>query len=133
MRGIQETIFTFTEGSGYVNTIAPGCVIDCRLLGAIRAEQLAKPGQSKLIRNDRFLAVPGCSNIFSKIESIGDLPKKTLKELQQFFIGNNKQEEKEFKLLELIGPKEAAKVIKSGETDKRSVFYTKTFFNLPSP
>ena len=94
----------------------PGCVIDCRLIGAITAEQSAKPGKSKLIRNDRFLAIPECSNIFSKIESIDDLPKKSLKELQQFFVDYNKQEEKEFKLLELIGPREAAKVIKSGET-----------------
>lgn len=87
-----------------------------RLIGAITAEQSAKPDKSKLIRNDRFLAVPECSNIFSNIESVDDLPKKTLKELQQFFVDYNKQEDKEFKLLDLIGPKEAAKVMKSGET-----------------
>src|ERR1700744_2611763 len=36
----------------------PGVVIKCRVIGGIRAEQSAGSGSHKMIRNDRFLAVP---------------------------------------------------------------------------
>src|ERR1700712_5031895 len=38
----------------------PGCAMDCRIIGAIKAEQTEKNGET--LRNDRFLGVPEVSH-----------------------------------------------------------------------
>ena len=48
----------------------PGCMIKCRIIGGIKAEQSGEKGKKKMIRNDRYLAIPKCSNIFEKIKDI---------------------------------------------------------------
>src|ERR1700743_1350286 len=53
----------------------PGVIIKCRIIGGIKAEQSTDKDKKKMIRNDRFLAIPKCSNIFQKIEKMADLPK----------------------------------------------------------
>src|SRR4051812_26749967 len=61
----------------------PGCSIECRLVGAIKAEQ--KDEEGKKIRNDRFIAIPEASNIYADIKSIKDIQKNVLSELELFF------------------------------------------------
>src|ERR1700712_5059308 len=34
----------------------PGCLVDCRIIGALQAEQTERDGET--MRNDRFLGVP---------------------------------------------------------------------------
>src|ERR1700753_817544 len=70
----------------------PGVIIECRVIGAIKAEQSKKEGSSKMIRNDRFIAIPKCSNIFQKVKSMEDLPKQITDDLEEFFIDYNKME-----------------------------------------
>jgi inorganic pyrophosphatase len=89
----------------------PGIVIKCRIIGGIKAEQSAKKGSDKLIRNDRFLAVPKCSSIFEDIRNMEDLPKKIMDQLEQFFVEYNKLEGKQFKALKQMDAKEAGKLI----------------------
>jgi inorganic pyrophosphatase len=72
----------------------PGCLMECRLLGGIMAEQ-GKPGKKK-VRNDRFIAVPVCSRNYQGIRSLEDLGTSILHELSDFFINYNKAEGKEF-------------------------------------
>jgi inorganic pyrophosphatase len=86
----------------------PGCVVDCRIIGAITAEQSDK---KKKIRNDRFLAIPVEGNIFKKIESIEDLPEEIVEELEQFFTNYNNIEGKFFKPLKRLDAKKAAKLL----------------------
>src|ERR1700760_5120369 len=38
----------------------PGIMIKCRIIGGIKAEQSTKDAK-KMIRNDRFIAIPKCS------------------------------------------------------------------------
>ena len=64
----------------------PGCVMDCRIIGAITAKQTEK---GKTVRNDRFLGVPAESQFFSKVESIDDLPDDTLDQIEKFFMNYN--------------------------------------------
>jgi inorganic pyrophosphatase len=90
---------------------APGIVIKCRIIGGIKAEQSAKKGSDKLIRNDRFLAVPTCSSIFENIKNMDDLPKKIMDQLEEFFVDYNRLEGKEFKALKQMDAKEANKLI----------------------
>jgi inorganic pyrophosphatase len=93
----------------------PGVMIRCRLIGGIKADQSDEEGK-KMIRNDRFLAVPKCSNIFDNIRSINDLPKKIIDQLEEFFVDYNKLEGKKFKALEKMNPKEAQRSIATNKT-----------------
>lgn len=87
----------------------PGCLMDVRIIGAIQAQQTEK---DKTERNDRYLAVPTLSTIFSDINTIADIPKNKLDELEQFFVNYNAAHGKKFKPLKVIKPKEAFKLIK---------------------
>jgi inorganic pyrophosphatase len=89
----------------------PGIMIKCRIIGGIKAEQTEEAGKKKKIRNDRFLAIPKCSNIFEKIKTANDLPDNIFKELEQFFIDYNRIEGKEFKALKKLDAKEARSLI----------------------
>jgi inorganic pyrophosphatase len=85
----------------------PGVIIKCRIIGGIKAEQSEEKGSKKMIRNDRFLAIPKCSNIFQNIRKMEDLPGEITDQLEEFFVDYNKLEGKKFKALDKVGPKEA--------------------------
>jgi inorganic pyrophosphatase len=90
----------------------PGVIIKCRIIGGIKAEQSKEEGSKDLIRNDRFIAVPKCSNIFQDIHEVKDLPKKIMSELEEFFVEYNKLEGKKFKAVKMMNAKEATAQIK---------------------
>jgi inorganic pyrophosphatase len=85
-----------------------GCSMDCRIVGAIKAEQKE---ENELIRNDRFIGVPGESHAYCKIMSIRDLPGELLDQLEAFFTNYNKAEKKEFRVLQRIDAVKAHKII----------------------
>jgi inorganic pyrophosphatase len=89
----------------------PGVIIKCRIIGGIKAEQSAEKDSHKMIRNDRFLAIPKCSNIFQNIEKMGDLPGQIMDQLEEFFVDYNKLQGKKFKALDKMGPREARQLI----------------------
>lgn len=90
----------------------PGCMIECKIIGAITAEQTEK---KKKIRNDRFLAIPVHGKILSKIDSIEDLPEKMMEELEQFFKNYNEIEGKKFTPLKRLDAKQAMKLLKENK------------------
>jgi inorganic pyrophosphatase len=69
----------------------PGCLIKCRLLGAIKAQQREKDGT--VVRNDRYIAVPVMSKAYKGVDAISA---QAIKELEHFFISYNELEGKEF-------------------------------------
>lgn len=89
----------------------PGVIIKCRIIGAIKAEQSEEKNSKKMIRNDRFLAIPKCSNIFQNVKKMQDLPKQITDQLEEFFVDYNRLEGKKFKALDKIGPGEAHQLI----------------------
>lgn len=89
----------------------PRVIMKCRIIGGIKAEQSKEKNGDKLIRNDRFLAIPKCSNIFQDVEKMEDLPQQITDQLEEFFVDYNKLEGKKFKALDKMGPKEAQKLI----------------------
>ena len=93
----------------------PGVMIKCRLIGSIKAEQ-ADRDTKKMIRNDRFIAIPKCSNIFEKVKSIDELPRQIMDDLEEFFVDYNKLEGKKFKALEKIDAKAAQRLIGNNQT-----------------
>jgi len=88
----------------------PGCMISCRVIGAIRAIQTEKENKEK-VRNDRFIAIPVHSLLYQKIINLKDLPAQVVTELQEFFINYNKIAGKVFKPLEILNAKAALKII----------------------
>jgi inorganic pyrophosphatase len=87
----------------------PGCMIECRLIGAMLAEQADK---NKKIRNDRYFFVPELSKQFAAVNEIIDIPDHIISELENFFVQYNRAEQKEFKILETVTAKKAFKLIR---------------------
>jgi inorganic pyrophosphatase len=88
----------------------PGCIIECRLVGVIKASQQAK-GAKKAIRNDRIIAVPIAMRDTERIKDISDISKNKIDEIIKFFEYYNSMEGKKFALVEISGHKEPAKLI----------------------
>jgi len=87
----------------------PGCVMKCRIIGAITAEQTEK---GETVRNDRFLAIPEVSQTFPKVKSIEDLPEDVVDQIEKFFMNYNELAEKQFKPLKRIDASKALELIK---------------------
>ncbi|GAC1310761.1 MAG: inorganic diphosphatase [Mucilaginibacter sp.] len=87
-----------------------GCAIDCRIIGAIKAEQTERDGKS--MRNDRFLAIPHVSLQFASINEADQLPEGIMKQLESFFKNYNRQAGKKFKVLAQLNAAQATRLIK---------------------
>jgi inorganic pyrophosphatase len=87
-----------------------GCVVPSRILGVMEAEQTEKDGKRE--RNDRLIAVAAQSYEYSEVQSLDDLDKHVLKQIEQFFINYNKEKGKKFRVLQMRGPKQALKLLK---------------------
>ena len=87
----------------------PGCMIDCRIIGAFQAEQTERDG--KTMRNDRFLGIPVVSQLFPGISELAQLPESILNQLEHFFKNYNEQAGKEFHVITRLCAAEALKLI----------------------
>ncbi len=88
-----------------------GCLIEVRIIGIITAEQTE---DGKTEANDRLLGVAIHSYDHEDLESIEDISKTLLDQLEAFFISYNKQRGKKFKVTGTGGPKKALRFLKAG-------------------
>jgi inorganic pyrophosphatase len=88
-----------------------GCLIEVRLIGVISAEQIE---DGKKETNDRLLGVAIHSYDHEDLESIDDVSKRLLSQVEEFFISYNKQRGKKFRITGTGGPKKAIKFLKEG-------------------
>ncbi|MBS1688839.1 MAG: inorganic diphosphatase [Bacteroidetes bacterium] len=88
----------------------PGCLVQCRLLGVLKAIQKEKGGKEE--RNDRLVAVTDCSILYADLKKIKDINKHMIEEIENFFIDYNKHEGKKFEPIKWGETEEAMKVIK---------------------
>jgi len=86
----------------------PGCVVECRIIGALKAQQSSK---KKREQNDRLIAVSVVSNNYSDVKKLEDVNKNTLDEIEHFFVSYNEQEGKEFKPQGWANASEALRLI----------------------
>ncbi|MCC8424735.1 inorganic diphosphatase [Mucilaginibacter sp. UR6-11] len=86
-----------------------GCLIDCRVIGALKAEQTERNGDT--VRNDRFIGIPEVSQLFSAITTLAELPEAILSQLEAFFKNYNEQAGKEFKVTARLTAGQAAKLL----------------------
>jgi len=95
----------FGAGSAF-----PGCLIECRLIGVIKAIQIEKNGEE--FRNDRFIMVPLIMRESDDIKSVNEINKNKMDAIIKFFQNYNEQEERKFKLLEIGSSRTAESIIK---------------------
>ena len=86
-----------------------GCLLEARIIGCMQAKQSKKAGSKKLIRNDRYIAVPEVSLAYKSITDINDLSPEIYKELKDFFCNYNKIANKQFRETGKLGKKSAIK------------------------
>jgi inorganic pyrophosphatase len=94
----------------------PGCLVQCRLLGVIEANQTEK---GKINRNDRLIAVVSNAPTHQGIKSVKDLEKNLIQEIEHFFISYNQAKGKKFKPRGCYGPQRATRLIKEGQRKYR--------------
>lgn len=97
------------------DALFPGCVLECRLIGVIEAEQREA---GKTTRNDRFIGIPATSQDFRDIVRPQDLSPHILEQTEQFFVTYNQLLGKIFRPLRVLGPQLARKKLSLNENQK---------------
>lgn len=90
----------------------PGCLVPCRMIGVIEAEQQEK--DRKKMRNDRLIAVPVASHDYAGLHHISEIPGDRIENLVHFFEYYNRMEGKVFTVLDMKGPDKAMQIVKKG-------------------
>jgi inorganic pyrophosphatase len=93
----------------------PGCVIECRIIGALKAKQTEKDEGKE--ENDRLIAVSTVSTSYSEVQSLKDINENILSEIEHFFISYNKQAGKKFEPHGWANGKEAMQLIDNAKLD----------------
>ena len=86
----------------------PGCEIDCRVLGVIKAYQKEEGEQN---RNDRLIAVAEQSLLYGDMTDLSDLDPKVLKQIEAFFVNYQKVRDVDVKILARKGAEEAMDIV----------------------
>lgn len=86
----------------------PGCVIECRIIGALKAQQSE---EKKMEENDRLIAVSVVSQSYNEVNELQDIHKNILSEIEHFFVSYNEQENKKFEPQGWCDAKTALKLI----------------------
>jgi inorganic pyrophosphatase len=88
--------------------LVTGCLVKARVIGLIKAEQSE---DGKTARNDRLVGLAIGKEIPASLDGIG-LDKRTLKEIESFFVSYNRLAGKKFKVLGKAGQEKAIAKIK---------------------
>lgn len=92
----------------------PGCVISCRVIGAILGNERDKTSH-KTMRNDRVIAVEESNHEYPFLRKISELGKTFVKELEHFFVTYHDLSDTKFRILDVVGPNKALKLIRDAE------------------
>jgi inorganic pyrophosphatase len=90
----------------------PGCIVECRIIGALKAKQSE---EKELKENDRLIAVSVVSNSYSEVKELKDVNKNILDEIEHFFISYNEQKGKIFEPQGWANVKEAMQLIEKAK------------------
>jgi inorganic pyrophosphatase len=86
----------------------PGCEVECRLVGVIKAKQKEKGTQN---RNDRIVAVAEGSVLYAAFRELSDIEPGVLNQIEQFFTNYQKVRDIEFKVLKREGSRSALQLV----------------------
>jgi inorganic pyrophosphatase len=86
----------------------PGCVVPARLIGILEAEQTEG---GKTVRNDRLVAVVETPYNPAEFQSLDEVSRQRLDEVEHFFVSYNQMEGRQFKPLARYGVVRAQKLL----------------------
>jgi inorganic pyrophosphatase len=95
----------------------PGCVVDCRLVGVIEAEQ---EEEGKRNRNDRVIAVAQASLLYSDVKSIEEINPRVLDQIEAFFVNYQRVRNVVVEILGRRGPEAAVELLKKSADHKHA-------------
>lgn len=95
-------------------SVPPGVVLRCRLVGVIEAEQQKQKDKGKLVRNDRFLLVASTSHRYRHCNNLSDISPDVLDEIERFFEFYNQQKGVDFRPLGRRGRRKAEALLEAG-------------------
>ena len=90
-----------------------GSILQCNVIGSMKAEQT---DGKETIRNDRIFVTPDIKGFYPVYESLKDIQKEKLKEIESFFIYYNALQDKIFKPLGTLSAKETMRIIKEHQS-----------------
>ena len=96
----------------------PGCLVECRLIGVIEAEQLEKDAK-KPVRNDRLIAVEKENHIYAGARSLADLPSQLIHEVGEFFVNYHRLQGRQFRVLGTNDAQHALKLLGASQASER--------------
>jgi inorganic pyrophosphatase len=88
-----------------------GCIVPCRLIGAIEAEQ---GDEGHLEKNDRLLAVASKSLTHRSLEDIADVSPDLVGQIEHFFVSYNQLKGKVFRVTNRAGRSRAQALVRAG-------------------
>lgn len=94
----------------------PGCSVECRIVGAFLVSQAESSKSKKTIRNDRFIAIPVASGVYKNVQTLKELPRQLVSELEAFFSNYIALEGKSINVEKSIPAKEALKLIEQNKS-----------------
>jgi inorganic pyrophosphatase len=86
----------------------PGCIVACRVIGAILGEQ---DEDGETVENHRLIAVENENHNYSTVKRLSDLGKSLLKELEQFFVDYHALSKEKFRVEKCVGRRRALALI----------------------
>jgi inorganic pyrophosphatase len=95
--------------------LVPGCLVKARAIAVIEAEQTEKDGKKE--RNDRLIGMAIAKQTPTFMEKL-EVDKKTLKEIEYFFVSYNKLGGKKFTVVGKGGEKKALAMVRRCEKKK---------------
>ena len=87
----------------------PGCLLECRLVGVLEAEQEEK---KKWKKNPRLIAVAKQSLLYSEVASLADINPTVLRQVEAFFVNYQKVRDIKFTILARQGPDRALEILR---------------------
>lgn len=95
--------------------LAVGVLVECRLLGAFEVKQSKAEGGSKLVRNDRLVAIPTKALRGANWSSLDDIGPQLRDELGSFFTTYVERQGREIELVGIVEPKQALALVKEAK------------------
>jgi inorganic pyrophosphatase len=95
--------------------LAVGVLVECRVLGAYKVRMSKHAGGSKVVRNDRMIAVPTKTLRGAQWHSLRDLGRPLVDEIEEFFETYVERQGRTFELVGTIGPDRAHALIRSAQ------------------
>jgi inorganic pyrophosphatase len=89
--------------------VFPGCLVECRIIGALKAKQTERNGDVE--KNDRLVDVSVLSPLYKDLKEISALNENVLEEIQHFFVSYNDVAGKHFEPQGWANAKQAMKLV----------------------